>query len=107
MYDQTVLDAAWDLVKGFDAETREELRVAASVEGLAGRSGVVRISDLARAAVALSQAGLAGRGLGEERYLAPLVEAVETGMTQADRWLALYRGDWGGDLTPIYQAASL
>ncbi|MFM7654726.1 MAG: glutamate--cysteine ligase, partial [Paracoccaceae bacterium] len=31
MYDQTALDAAWDLVKGFDAETREGLRVAASV----------------------------------------------------------------------------
>jgi len=107
MYDQTVLDAAWDLVKGLDAETREGLRVAASVEGLAGQAGGVKIADLARAAVALSQAGLAGRGLGEERYLAPLVEAVETGMTQADRWLALYRGDWGGDLSRIYQAASL
>lgn len=107
MYDQTVLDAAWDLVKGLDAETREGLRVAASVQGLAGSAGGVRISDLARASVALSQAGLAGRGLGEERYLAPLVEAVETGVTQADRWLSLYRGDWGGDLSPIYQAASL
>lgn len=107
MYDQTVLDACWDLVKGFDAETREGLRVAASVHGLAGSAGGVRIADLARASVALSQAGLAGRGLGEERYLAPLVEAVETGVTQADKWLSLYHGDWGGDLTPIYQAASL
>ena len=107
MYDQTVLDAAWDLVKGLDAETREGLRVAAAVEGLAGRVGAVRISDLARAAVALSQAGLAGRGLGEERYLAPLVEAVETGVTQADKWLSLYRGEWAGDLSKIYQAASL
>lgn len=107
MYDQTVLDAAWDLVKGLDAETREGLRVAASVDGLAGQAGGVKIADLARAAVALSQAGLAGRGLGEERYLAPLVEAVETGVTQADRWLTLYRGAWGGDLSNIYQAASL
>ncbi|MEZ5754889.1 MAG: glutamate--cysteine ligase [Paracoccaceae bacterium] len=107
MYDQTVLDAAWDLVKGLDAETREGLRVAASVEGLAGQAGGVKIADLARAAVALSQAGLAGRGLGEERYLAPLVGAVESGMTQADRWLSHYRGDWAGDLAPIYEAASL
>jgi glutamate--cysteine ligase len=30
MYDQGALDAAWDLVKGWDAETREALRVAAS-----------------------------------------------------------------------------
>lgn len=107
MYDATVLDAAWDLVKGLDAETREGLRVAASVDGLSGRAGRVQIADLARAAVALSQAGLAGRALGEERYLAPLVETVETGRTQADRWLTLYRGAWGGDLSRIYQAASL
>lgn len=107
MYDGTALDAAWDLVKGLDAETREGLRVAASVDGLAGQAGGVKIADLARAAVALSQAGLAGRGLGEERYLAPLVGAVETGVTQADQWLSLYRGEWGGDLSHIYQAASL
>jgi len=107
MYDQTALDAAWDLVKGFDAETREALRVAASVDGIAGRVGAVKIADLARAAVALSHAGLAGRGLGEERYLEPLVATLESGQTQADRWLSLYHGDWGGDLSRIYQAASL
>jgi glutamate--cysteine ligase len=55
----------------------------------------------------LSQAGLAGRGLGEERYLAPLVQSLDTGKTQADRWLDLYHGAWGGDLTPIYEASSL
>jgi glutamate--cysteine ligase len=107
MYDQTALDAAWDLVKGFDAETREALRVAASVDGIAGQVGAVKIADLARAAVALSHAGLAGRGLGEERYLEPLVATLESGQTQADRWLSLYHGDWGGDLSRIYQAASL
>jgi glutamate--cysteine ligase len=107
MYDQTALDAAWDLVKGFDAETREALRVAASVDGIAGRVGAVKIADLARAAVALSHAGLAGRGLGEERYLEPLMATLDSGQTQADRWLSLYHGDWGGDLGRIYQAASL
>jgi glutamate--cysteine ligase len=107
MYDQTALDAAWDLVKGFDAETREALRVAASVDGIAGRVGAVKIADLARAAVALSHAGLAGRGLGEERYLEPLVATLDSGQTQADRWLSLYHGEWGGDLGRIYQAASL
>jgi hypothetical protein len=39
MYDQTALDAAWDLVKGLDAETREGLRVAASVSALQGEAG--------------------------------------------------------------------
>lgn len=107
MYDQTALDAAWDLVKGLDAETREGLRIAASVDGLAGQAGGVKIIDLARAAVGLSHAGLAGRGMGEERHLAPLMQTLATGKTQADRWLDLYHGDWKGDLTPIYAASSL
>ncbi len=107
MYDQGALDAAWDLVKGFDAETREGLRVAASVSALRGEAGGVKLIDLARAAVALSQAGLAARGLGEEALLAPLMESLATGDVQADRLLAQYHGDWGGDLGKIYRAVSL
>ena len=107
MYDQGALDAAWDLVKGFDAATREGLRVQASVKALQAESGGVRLVDLARAAVALSHAGLAARGLGEEALLAPLNESLARGQVQADRLLGLYHGAWGGDLRRIYDAASL
>jgi glutamate--cysteine ligase len=107
MYDQAALDAAWDLVKGLDAETREGLRVAASVAGLQGSAGGVKLYDLAKASVALSQAGLAARGLGEERHLAPLVESIASGKVQADHWLTRFAGDWAGDLTRIYAEASL
>jgi glutamate--cysteine ligase len=107
MYDTDALNAAWDLVKGFDAETREDLRVAASVSGLAAEAGGVKMMDLARAALGLSHAGLVARGLGEEAYLAPLAESLKSGLSQADRYLALYHSDWGGDLTPIYTAARL
>ncbi|OZA16569.1 MAG: glutamate--cysteine ligase, partial [Rhodobacterales bacterium 17-64-5] len=107
MYDQTALDAAWDLVKGLDAETREGLRVAASVSALQGEAGGVRLLDLARAAVGLSHAGLAARGLDEQRHLAPLVQSLDTEKTQADRWLELYHGAWEGKLDPIYDAAQL
>ncbi|OZA08466.1 MAG: glutamate--cysteine ligase, partial [Rhodobacterales bacterium 17-64-5] len=107
MYDQTALDAAWDLVKGFDGAVREGLRVAASVSALQGEAGGVKLIDLARAAVGLSHAGLVARGFGEEVQLQPLVESLKTGQVQADRWLSLYEGDWGRNLTPIHEAASL
>ena len=107
MYDQSALDAAWDLVKGFDADTREGLRVQASVKGLQAEVAGVRLIDLARAAVGLSHAGLAARGLGEEVYLAPLVQSLVLEETQADRWLRLYRGEWAADLGRIYEASSL
>ena len=107
MYDQTALDAAWDLVKGFDLPTRDSLRVAASVKGLHAEVGDLKLLDLARAAVALSHAGLAARGLDEEAYLQPLVQSLKSGTTQADTWLRKYHGEWGGSLSPIYGATSL
>ncbi|SLN62848.1 Glutamate--cysteine ligase GshA [Pseudoruegeria aquimaris] len=109
-YDQGALDAAWDLVKGLDAETREGLRVAASVDGLQGEAGGVKLHDLAREAVAIAEAGLKSRarpGAGglipdETHFLNALKESVQSGQVPADELLARYHGDWEGDLTRIY-----
>ena len=113
-YDQTSLDAAWDLVKGWDAETREALRVAASVDGLQARVDNIAMQDLAREAVAIAEAGLKARarpGVGglvpdETHFLNALQESVESGMVPADELIAEYQGDWGGDLKRIYAAHS-
>jgi glutamate--cysteine ligase len=108
MYDQNALDAAWDLAKGWDAETREGLRVAASVSGLRAEAGGVKMLDLAREVLALSQAGLKARarpgaGMADESgYLDVLAESVASGRTLADDLVARYQGEWGGDLTRIY-----
>ena len=112
MYDQGALDAAWDMVKTFDAETREGLRVAASVSALQGEAGGVKLSDLAREAVELSKAGLrararAGAGQADESgYLDVLAESVALGRVRADDLLARYIGDWAGDLGRIYAETS-
>ncbi|MDR9395096.1 MAG: glutamate--cysteine ligase [Roseovarius sp.] len=110
MYDQTALDAAWDLCKGWDADTREALRVAASRDGLQARVGALSMHDIARQAVAISEAGLKARarpgadGLipDETHFLNTLKESVETGRVPADELLARYHGDWHGDLSRIY-----
>jgi glutamate--cysteine ligase len=107
LYDGAALDAAWDLVKGFDAATREGLRVAASESALMGEAGGRRLLDLARAAVEVADAGLRARGHGEEAFLDPLRRSVETGRTQADDLLSLYEGDWGGELSRVYDACRL
>jgi glutamate--cysteine ligase len=110
MYDQTALDAAWDIAKGWDAETREEWRVAASVDGL---QAVVRgqsMHDLARELVNIAHAGLKARAMpgagglvpDETHFLAALQETVESGKTPADELLDHYNGDWHGDLNRIY-----
>ena len=109
-YDQEALDAAWDLVKGFDAGTRDALRVVASSHGLQGEVNGVNMHQLAREAVAISHKGLQNRaraGAGgmvpdETHFLNALHETIETGMTPADELLERYHGDWNGDLSRIY-----
>jgi glutamate--cysteine ligase len=110
LYDQGALDAAWDLVKGWSPETREALRVAASVEGLQAVAGQVRMRDLAQEVVAIAQAGLAARarpdsgGAGDESgFLDVVAESVQSGRTPADDLLDRYHGAWAGDLTRVFR----
>jgi len=111
LYDQSSLDAAWDLVKSMDAETRDAMRVAASVDGLQAEVSGIKMMDLARQAVDISKAGLAARartGAGgmvpdETHFLNALQDSLETGQTPADELLAHYYSDWEGDLTRIYE----
>jgi len=110
MYDQTALDAAWDLVKGWDAPTREALRIAASEDALDARVDGLSMHEIAREAVAISEAGLKARArpgagglIGDEtHFLNALKESIESGKVPADELLDQYNGDWNGDLTRIY-----
>lgn len=109
-YDQGALDAAWDLVKGWDAETREALRVDAAKDGLQAQVGNINMHDLAREVVSIAEAGLKSRaypGAGglvpdETHFLNALKDSIETGKVPADELLDHYNGDWNGDLTRIY-----
>jgi glutamate--cysteine ligase len=113
-YDQGSLDAAWDMVKDWDAETREALRVAASVHGLQAEAAGLKMHDLAREAVAITEAGLKARALpgagglipDESHFLNALQESIDTGIVPADELLARYHGAWGGDLSRIYDDLS-
>ena len=114
LYDEGALDAAWDLVRGWDAETREGLRIAAGEAALEGGHGGIRLHDLAREVVDIAEAGLKARarpGAGglipdESHFLNALHESVETGMVPADRLLECWRTEWERDLDPIYGAFS-
>ena len=57
--------------------------------------------------VAIARQGLRARGLGEERYLAPLEAVIESGETQADRWLRLCATEWNGAVSRVLDAAAI
>lgn len=114
LYDNSALDAAWDLAKDWTTETREALRVAASVDGLQASIEGVNMADLAREVVKIAEHGLKARaveGAGglipdETHFLNALTESVDAGKVPADELLEHYHGDWGGDLTRVYQEYS-
>ena len=109
LYDDTALDAAWDLVKDFSLEEMNALRdgVPRHAFKLPFRSGT--LLDVAREALKISAHGLARRarmndtGSDETMFLSPLMEDIEAGETPAERKLALYHGVWGGNIDPIFR----
>ncbi len=108
LYDEAALDGAWELVKGWSAVAREQLRADVPKQALkatiAGRS----VQDVARDALALSRAGLQRRayhdeaGRDETRHLAYAEEIVAFGRTQAERLLERYHGSWNGSVKPAF-----
>jgi glutamate--cysteine ligase len=112
-YDQTALDAAWDEVKHWTMDERETLRSAVPKLGLkAPIGGGKTLADIAGRVVDISSAGLAARnrldagGNNETGFLDPLREVVASGMTPAEVLLEKYHGEWGGDVSRVYDEMS-
>jgi len=108
LYDDAALDAAWDLVKDFSLAERHALRdgVPKHALKLPFRAGTVR--DLAARAVEIAIAGLQRRarrnadGQDESGFLDVLREIVDSGLTPAERKLALFHGRWQGSVDPVF-----
>ncbi|WP_425093133.1 glutamate--cysteine ligase [Tropicimonas sp. S265A] len=109
-YDQGALDAAWDVVKDWDAETREALRIVAAADGLQAETHGIKMQDLAARVVDIAEQGLRSRarpGAGgmipdETHFLNALKDSLASGTVPADELLSRYHGEWGQDLSRIY-----
>ena len=109
LYDDAALDAAWDLVRDFTRQERHALRdgVPRDALKLPFRGGSVR--DLARETLRIAAAGLErrarhnARGEDERDFLSPLLETVEAGQTPAEYKLALFHGEWNGDIDRVFR----
>ncbi|MEY5008627.1 MAG: hypothetical protein RL764_1943 [Pseudomonadota bacterium] len=113
LYDQGALDAAWDLVKHWTIEDHQRIRDAVPKLGLAtpmpdGRT----MNDLAKEVLDIATAGLNARGQinsmgdNESGFLNPLRQIVDCGKSPAQQLLEKYHGEWGGDLSKVYDEMS-
>lgn len=108
LYDETSLDAAWELVRDWTDEERQTLRDRVPTTALATPFRNRTVLEIARDAVALSRDGLARRrrlnrhGVDETVYLEPLEETLALGRTPAELLLDKLSGPWAGDLGRVF-----
>ncbi len=109
LYDQTSLDAAWDLVKDWTAEERQALREAVPVHAVNAPFRNRKILDVARQVVEISKDGLKrrnisdGMGSDESLHLDVIEEVARTGKTRACRLLEKFHGPWDGNIDKVFE----
>src|SRR5690606_7040329 len=108
LYDDTALDAAEDLTKGWSFEDVQALRDAVPVEGLSATFRNHHLREAAREVLAISRMGLANRarknreGFDETGFLSPLDEVVARGTTSAQEMVTAFHTRWGGSIEPVF-----
>jgi glutamate--cysteine ligase len=110
LYDETALDAAWEVVKDWSMEEREALRNAVPKLALdAPIPGGGKLKDIAGEVLDIAANGLSARarlnssGDNETGFLEPLREIVRTGKVPAQMLLDRYANEWDGNVCKIYR----
>jgi glutamate--cysteine ligase len=109
LYDDQALDAAWDLVKTWTAEERQDLRNNVPKLAFETRFRDTTVQQLALETLRIARTGLKNRARinassqDETVYLEPLFELVHAGKTVADELLERYHGTWNGSIDRIFE----
>jgi glutamate--cysteine ligase len=108
LYDDTALDACWEIVKDWTAAERQQLRNDVPRLGFHAIIRGQNVLTLAQDCLRLSARGLTKRqkldrnGRDETRYLRPLEESIARGMTPAEEMLEKFQGAWRGSVEPVF-----
>ena len=108
LYDDTALDAAWDLVKDWTLEDHRYLRAEVPKQALHTPFHGGKLNAVAHQAVEIAAEGLKarnrldGQGDNESHFLELLRSRVEREKCPAEYLLDDYRGRWGGNIDPIF-----
>ncbi len=109
LYDQTALDAAWDLVKDWTPEERNHLRDEAPRLGLATPFRGRTLADVGGEVLKIARAGLQARarldggGNNETGFLDVLEDIVRKRESPARAKLNAYYERWGESVDPLFR----
>jgi glutamate--cysteine ligase len=106
-YDESSLKEACFLLRTLRPEHMADIQEQAIRRGIHGTALGRPIQDWLRDLLQIAQAGLErlnvpdAEGHPETALLEPLLEIVDSGLTQADRLLKRYEKEWQGSLAPL------
>ena len=109
LYDDTSLDAAWDIVTDWTAHERQALRDDVPRMGFKARIKHSYLFEIAKECMTLAHLGLRRRGRldhagrDESRHLDPLQRIMDAGRTPAEEMLEKFNGPWRGSVEPAYE----
>jgi glutamate--cysteine ligase len=110
-YDASALDAAFDLIRNWSAEQRQQLRDDVPRLALGAAIAGRRLGEIGGQILSIARASLSRRARlnenkqDETRYLDPLDKFIETGRVAAQDWIVRFENDWGGDIDPVFAQA--
>jgi glutamate--cysteine ligase len=94
----SALAEAKDEISLYDWQTLRQMREIACQHGLDGKKNTIRLVRLALRMLVIARLGLLRRGLGEEKYLAPLEERLCSFECPADRAADIFEDGGAGAL---------
>jgi glutamate--cysteine ligase len=109
LYDDDSLDAAWDLVKNWTAEQRQQFRDDVPKLGFAATVAGHSALEVAKTTLALARQGLARRrrldaaGNDESRHLQTIEDYATRGITPAEELLQKFNGSWQRSVEPVFK----
>jgi glutamate--cysteine ligase len=106
LYDQSSLDAAYDLIKPSTESQRQSMRDEVAIKGLHAQFMGRTLLDIGREVLKIARAGLDSRGLEESTFLNVLDDEAARDKTKAQELLDLYNNVWGQDIAPVFKAAA-
>ena len=113
MYNEDALESAWDLVKDFSWEILQELRYKAPKFALETAIGNIKVLDLARELLNISEyslksfAQLNENSHDESIYINGLKELLSQNKTPADLILDYWYNDWNKDISKLVEYSKI
>jgi glutamate--cysteine ligase len=103
LYDSESLNEAYELISGWDIKTLQEVRSQVPKKGLKAESGNIHAGNISKQICGIAREGLARRSENcnienESRFLTPVCEITESGITQAEKLLLLYKNNFNNNL---------